>query len=45
MKPTHIFLSACLFAVIAAAATGMLALRGTVVQPLRPSATASAGQD
>jgi AAHS family 4-hydroxybenzoate transporter-like MFS transporter len=29
MAPTHIFLSACLFAVIAAAATGLLALRGT----------------
>ena len=29
MAPTQIFLSACIFAVIAAAATGMLALRGT----------------
>jgi AAHS family 4-hydroxybenzoate transporter-like MFS transporter len=29
MAPTHIFLSACLFAVVAAAATGLLALRGS----------------
>ena len=29
MAPTQIFLSACLFAVIAAGATGLLALRGT----------------
>jgi AAHS family 4-hydroxybenzoate transporter-like MFS transporter len=29
MAPTHIFLSACLFALIAAAATAMLAFRGT----------------
>jgi AAHS family 4-hydroxybenzoate transporter-like MFS transporter len=28
MAPTHIFLSACLFAVVAAGATGLLALRG-----------------
>ncbi len=28
MAPTHIFLSACIFAVIAAVATGLLALRG-----------------
>jgi MFS family permease len=27
MPPTHIFLSACIFALIAAAATGLLALR------------------
>jgi len=47
MKPTQIFLSACLFAVIAAAATGMLALRGTAIQPLQDqrSAAAQAGQD
>ena len=29
LKPTQIFLSACLFAIIAAVATGLLALRGT----------------
>jgi MFS transporter, AAHS family, 4-hydroxybenzoate transporter len=29
MPPTHIFLSACLFAIIAAVATGLLRLRGT----------------
>ncbi|HXC28288.1 MAG TPA: MFS transporter [Stellaceae bacterium] len=28
MAPTHIFLSACLFAIVAAVATGLLALRG-----------------
>jgi len=32
MVPTHIFLSACLFAVIAAVATGLLALRGAGAQ-------------
>jgi MFS transporter, AAHS family, 4-hydroxybenzoate transporter len=32
MRPTHIFLSACLFAVIAAVATGLLALRGADAQ-------------
>jgi MFS transporter, AAHS family, 4-hydroxybenzoate transporter len=35
MAPTHIFLSACLFAAIAAVATGLLALRGANTQPLR----------
>ena len=35
MVPTQIFLSACLFAVIAAAATGLLALRGTRATPMR----------
>ena len=34
LAPTHIFLSACLFAVIAGAATGLLALRGTRARPL-----------
>ena len=34
LKPTHIFLSACLFAIIAAVATGMLKLRGTRTEPL-----------
>jgi AAHS family 4-hydroxybenzoate transporter-like MFS transporter len=29
MAPTHIFLSACLFAIVAAVATGLLALRGS----------------
>ena len=39
MPPTHIFLSACLFAVIAATATGLLALRGVHAEPLAgPSA-------
>ncbi len=28
MAPTHIFLSACLFAIIAAVATGLLTFRG-----------------
>jgi hypothetical protein len=28
MPPTHIFLSACVFAIIAGVATGLLALRG-----------------
>jgi fucose permease len=28
MKPTHIFLGACLFALVAAVATGLLAFRG-----------------
>jgi MFS transporter, AAHS family, 4-hydroxybenzoate transporter len=28
MAPTHIFLSACFFALVAAAATGLLAFRG-----------------
>ena len=34
MPPTQIFLSACGFAVIAAAATGLLALRGVRAEPL-----------
>jgi MFS transporter, AAHS family, 4-hydroxybenzoate transporter len=41
MAPTRIFLSACLFAIIAAIATGLLALRGAGTAPL--SAPASAG--
>jgi MFS family permease len=41
MAPTHIFLSACLFAVIAAAATGLLALRGTRSTPMRGEWAAS----
>jgi MFS transporter, AAHS family, 4-hydroxybenzoate transporter len=40
MAPTHIFLSACLFAVIAAVATGLLALRGAHAEPL-PNASAA----
>ena len=32
MPPTQIFLSACVFAVIAAAATGLLAFRGSRVE-------------
>jgi MFS transporter, AAHS family, 4-hydroxybenzoate transporter len=34
MAPTHIFLSACLFAIVAAVATGFLALRGARTEPL-----------
>ena len=34
MPPRHIFLSACLFAVIAAVATGLLGLRGVRAEPL-----------
>ncbi len=34
MAPTHIFLSACFFALVAAAATALLALRGTRTAPL-----------
>jgi len=34
LPPTQIFLSACLFALIAAAATAMLAFRGSPVEPL-----------
>jgi len=34
MPPTHIFLSACIFAIIAAAATGLLALRGRRAEQL-----------
>ena len=41
MAPTHIFLSACLFAVIAAAATGLLALRGTRPTQIRSELAAS----
>ena len=41
MAPTHIFLSACLFAVIAAAATGLLALRGTRSTPMRSELAAN----
>jgi len=40
MAPTHIFLSACLFAVVAAAATGLLALRGVHAEPLAGPSTA-----
>jgi MFS transporter, AAHS family, 4-hydroxybenzoate transporter len=38
MAPRQIFLSACLFAVIAAVATGLLALRGVRVEPLSAAA-------
>ncbi len=34
LKPTHIFLSACLFAIIAAVATALLALRGSRTESL-----------
>ncbi len=34
LAPTHIFLSACLFAIIAAVATGLLALSGPRTEPL-----------
>jgi MFS transporter, AAHS family, 4-hydroxybenzoate transporter len=34
LAPTHIFLSACLFALIAAVATALLVLRGTRVRPV-----------
>jgi hypothetical protein len=40
MPPTHIFLSACLFALIAAAATGLLALRGVHAEPLADQSAA-----
>ena len=33
MPPTHIFLSACVFAIVAAVATGLLALRGPRGEP------------
>jgi AAHS family 4-hydroxybenzoate transporter-like MFS transporter len=40
MPPTHIFLSACLFAIIAGIATALLALRGTrVAERTAPSPT------
>jgi AAHS family 4-hydroxybenzoate transporter-like MFS transporter len=40
MAPTHIFLSACLFAIIAGIATALLALRGTrVAESAAPSPT------
>ena len=41
MAPTQIFLSACLFAVIAAAATGLLALRGTRSASMRSELAAN----
>ena len=45
MAPTRIFLSACLFALIAAVATGLLALRGSRAAPLPGrSRSASAGR-
>jgi len=34
LPPRQIFLSACLFAAIAAVATGLLALRGVRAEPL-----------
>jgi hypothetical protein len=34
LPPRQIFLSACLFALIAAVATGLLALRGVRAEPL-----------
>jgi MFS transporter, AAHS family, 4-hydroxybenzoate transporter len=40
MPPTQIFLSACLFAVIAAVATGLLALRGVHAEPQLGQSTA-----
>jgi MFS transporter, AAHS family, 4-hydroxybenzoate transporter len=40
LHPPQIFLSACLFAVIAAAATGLLALRGTRAAPLADQSAA-----
>jgi AAHS family 4-hydroxybenzoate transporter-like MFS transporter len=40
LPPRQIFLSACLFAVIAAVATGLLALRGVRAEPL-PSSSAA----
>jgi len=43
MAPTHIFLSACLFALIAAVATGLLARRGQTA-PL-PAPAAAGGAD
>jgi MFS transporter, AAHS family, 4-hydroxybenzoate transporter len=43
LTPTHIFLSACLFAVIAGAATALLALRGARAEPL-PGQSAAPGQ-
>jgi len=41
LPPRQIFLSACVFAVIAAAATGLLALRGTRSTPMRGELAAS----
>ncbi len=41
LPPRHIFLSACLFAVIAAVATGLLALRGVHAEPLSGSSAAA----
>jgi AAHS family 4-hydroxybenzoate transporter-like MFS transporter len=41
MVPTQIFLSACLFAVVAAAATGLLALRGTRSTSMRSELAAN----
>jgi AAHS family 4-hydroxybenzoate transporter-like MFS transporter len=40
MAPTHIFLNACLFALVAAVATGLLVLRGVHAEPLPSSSTA-----
>ncbi|HTV88107.1 MAG TPA: MFS transporter [Stellaceae bacterium] len=40
VAPTHIFLSACLFAIIAAIATGLLALRGSRAEQLAVAAAA-----
>jgi hypothetical protein len=40
MAPRQIFLSACLFAVIAAVTTGLLVLRGVHAEPLPSSSTA-----
>ena len=41
LPPTQIFLSACVFAVIAAAATGLLALRGTRSTSMRSELAAN----
>ena len=40
LAPTHIFLSACFFALIAAVATAMLALRGSGAEPVGVEAVA-----
>jgi AAHS family 4-hydroxybenzoate transporter-like MFS transporter len=41
LAPTHIFLSACGFALVAAAATGMLAFRGSRMEMPRVEEAAS----
>jgi MFS transporter, AAHS family, 4-hydroxybenzoate transporter len=44
LAPLHIFLSACLFALIAAVATGLLALRGSRVATVAAAAAAAGAQ-